>query len=187
MKEFIFIVGGTRSGKSRYAQELAKKTSKKVAFIATCIPQDEEMRKRVAMHRKTRPHYWKVVEEPKNIKSALLELRNNFDVMIIDCLGLLISNFLSAGLTEQAIKKEITSIANFLSKAKFTSIVVSNEVGSGIVPENALARKFRDLTGLANQIMAKRADSVFFMQSGIAMRIKACLPAGREDKVGKVK
>ncbi|MBL7069422.1 MAG: bifunctional adenosylcobinamide kinase/adenosylcobinamide-phosphate guanylyltransferase [Candidatus Omnitrophica bacterium] len=172
VKEFIFIVGGARSGKSRYAQALAKRISKKVAFIATCTPQDKEMKKRIALHQKARPRHWKVIEEPREIKSILPGLKEKFDVVIIDCLGLLISNFLSTGLNERAIEKEITLIAGFLSKAKFTSIVVSNEVGGGIVPGNALARRFRDLAGFSNQIMAKRADRVIFMQSGIPMKIK---------------
>lgn len=172
MKEFIFVVGGVRSGKSRYAQELAKRVSKEVVFVATCVPQDKEMKKRIALHRKARPCHWKVIEEPRAIRSILPGLKRRFDVVIIDCLGLLISNFLSGGLKEVAIEKEIASIANCLLKAKFTSIVVSNEVGGGVVPENALARKFRDLNGLANQIMAKKADSVVFMQSGIPVKIK---------------
>jgi len=172
MKKFTFIVGGARSGKSRYAQELAKRISKKVVFVATCVPHDKEMKERIALHRKVRPRYWKVIEEPRAIRSILPGLKQGFDVVIIDCLGLLISNFLLDGLKEVAIEKEITSIVDSLSRAKFTSIVVSNEVGGGVVPGNALARKFRDLTGLANQIMAKKADSVVFMQSGIPTIIK---------------
>ncbi|OGW75190.1 MAG: bifunctional adenosylcobinamide kinase/adenosylcobinamide-phosphate guanylyltransferase [Omnitrophica bacterium RBG_13_46_9] len=172
MREFIFIVGGARSGKSRYAQGLAKKIGKKIAFIATCIPGDSEMRERVRLHKKKRPRHWKVIEEPMDVKFALSKLKNRSDVVVIDCLGLFISNLLSAGLSENMITKKIASLASFLSKAEFTSIVVSNEVGGGIVPENALARKFRDLTGLANQVMARKADTVIFMQSGVPLRIK---------------
>lgn len=172
MGKFIFIVGGARSGKSQCARNLAKGMSKKVAFIATCIPEDEEMKKRIARHRKSRPHGWKTIEEPKKVKSVLAGLKNKFDVVIVDCLGLLISNFLSAGLKEDKIEKEIKLIANILLKAKFTSIVVSNETGSGVVPANPLARRFRDMLGLTNQVMAKAANEVISMQSGIPMKIK---------------
>jgi len=181
MDNFIFIIGGARSGKSRYAQELAKQKGGKIVFFATCVPQDKEMKKRISRHRKIRPRHWKLIEEPKDIKSVLLKLKHRFDVVIIDCLGLLVSNFLSDGWKENRIEKEIKAIAKILSKAKFTAIVVSNEVGGGIVPENALARKFRDLIGLANQIMARKADCVVLMQSGIPMRIK------EGQKNGKIK
>ncbi|MCQ9207676.1 MAG: bifunctional adenosylcobinamide kinase/adenosylcobinamide-phosphate guanylyltransferase [Omnitrophica bacterium] len=170
--KFTFIMGGARSGKSRYAQELAKKIGKKVAFIATCNPGDEEMVKRISLHKKSRPRNWKIIEEPKNIKSALLKLKNKFDVVIIDCLGILVSNFLSNNLKETEIKKEIKSITHILAKSKFAPIVVSNEVGGGIVPDNPLARNFRDILGIANQVMAQYADRVYVMQAGIAMRIK---------------
>ena len=172
MGKFIFIVGGARSGKSRYAQDLAKGISKKVAFIATCEPLDPEMKRRVALHKKSRPRYWKIIEEPKNVKSSLAKLKNKVDVVIIDCLGLLVSNFLSDNVKERTIEKEINAIANALSKSRLTSIVVSNEVGSGIVPDNPLARDFRDILGLTNQMMAKKADECITMQSGIPVKIK---------------
>ena len=179
MKNFIFIVGGARSGKSRYAQDLAKRIGKEVAFIATCVPQDEEMQKRIALHRKSRPPHWKTIEEPKNLKLVLATLKNKFDVIIIDCLGLLISNFLSDGQKEATIEKEIESVARILSKAKFTTIVVSNEVGAGIVPDNPLARKFRDMLGVANQMMAEKATNVFLMQVGIPVKIKGGLKSAK--------
>ncbi len=177
MKKFIFITGGARSGKSRYAQDLARGISKRVAFIATCIPQDEEMKNRIALHKKSRPSNWKVIEESKDIESTLVKLKNKTDVVIIDCLGLLISNLLSEGADEKVIEKKIRTIAQILPKVEFTSIVVSNEVGSGIVPDNPLARRFRDLLGLSNQIIAKKADEVIFIQSGIPITIKR----GRKD------
>lgn len=172
MGEFILITGGARSGKSRYAKDLAKAIGKKVAFIATCVAHDEEMKKRVALHKRSRPRHWQVIEESTNIKPVLIKLKNKFDVVIIDCLGLLISNFLQNGLDGKAIEKEIKAIAGVLSGREFTSIVVSNEVGDGIVPENHLARRFRDLVGLSNQILAEHADIVYVMQAGIPVRIK---------------
>lgn len=172
MEKFIFVIGGARSGKSRYARDLAKGISRRVVFIATCLSQDKEMKKRVALHKRSRPRYWKVIEEGKDVKSILIKLKNRFDVVIIDCLGLLISNLLQDALNEKAIEREIKAIAQILTKAKVTSIVVSNKVGGGIVPENQLARRFRDLTGLSNQIMARYADAVYIMQAGIPVKIK---------------
>jgi len=173
MGKFIFVIGGARSGKSYYAQELAKGIGKNVAFIATCVPQDEEMKKRVAVHKKLRPRSWKTIEEPKNIKSALDSLNNKFGAIIIDCLGLFVSNLLGDETKDTKIKKEVKAIAGALSKSKATAILVSNDVGSGIVPANALARRFRDILGSANQMMASAADEVIFMQSGIPVKIKS--------------
>lgn len=172
MSKIILIIGGARSGKSRYAQELAKRIGKKVCFIATCEPQDEEMVKRVALHKKSRPHHWKTIEESKNIKSILIKSKTKFGAIIIDCLGLLISNFLSAGLKEKQIEREIKLILGIISKAEYATIIVSNEVGSGIVPDNPLARSFRDILGMSNQIMSRYADTVYIMQAGIPVTIK---------------
>lgn len=168
----IFIVGGARSGKSRFAARLAKEAGKRVLFIATCVPQDDEMRRRVALHKRSRPKTWKVIEEGKNITPALKKLKGKFDAVIIDCLGLLISNLLEEGLSQKNILSRIKSITQSLSKLKTTSIVVSNEVGGGIVPDNPLARNFRDIVGLANQSMAADADIVYTMQAGIPVKIK---------------
>jgi adenosylcobinamide kinase / adenosylcobinamide-phosphate guanylyltransferase len=172
MKKFIFIIGGARSGKSLYAQELAKEMGKSVAFIATLVPQDAEMKKRILLHRKLRPKSWKLIEEPQNIKRALRGLIGKVDVAIIDCLGLFVTNLLCDGHKAQEIEKEIRSIAEFLSKSRITAIVVSNEVGLGIVPDNPLARDFRDIIGRSNQIMACHADVVYVMQAGIPLKIK---------------
>lgn len=178
MGKFIFIVGGARSGKSRYGQDLAKSMGEKIAFVATCIPGDKEMKKRVALHKSSRPSHWKTIEEPKNLKSVVGALKNKFDVVIIDCLGILVSNLLVNGSSEKQIQNEITSVASVLSKPGLSSVVVSNDVGAGIVPDNALARKFRDILGLANQVMADSADEVILMQSGIPVTIKRRLGSG---------
>jgi len=170
--KFIFIVGASRSGKSRYAQSLAKKIGGKVAFIATCVPRDKEMEKRVMMHKKSRPRHWKVFEEPKNPRVLLNGLKNKFDAIIIDCLGLIVSNFLAAGMDESKIRKEIAALAGCLAKTAATTILVSNEVGAGLVAQNPLGRQFVDLVGLANQAMAKKADTVILMHAGIPTKIK---------------
>jgi len=172
MKKFIFILGGARSGKSSYAVELAKRLNKKTVFIATCISFDEEMKKRIKMHKTLRPREWDLIEEGKDISSVLAGFKNKYKVILIDCLGMWLSNLLLDGLKDKEIEKEVFKLINSISKFKGVTIIVSNEVGAGIVPHNPLARKFRDLLGIVNQVMAKNADEVIFMQSGIPVIIK---------------
>lgn len=172
MNKITFIIGGARSGKSSYAIELAKKLGKKVAFIATCEPLDREMKRRAELHKKRRPSFWYTFEETKNIIALLKKLDPKFKVVIIDCLTLFISNLLSRGLKDEAIEDQIEKILKILKSAKYKSIIVSNEVGLGIVPANHLARRFRDLAGRINQIVAKKADSVIFMISGLPLSTK---------------
>ncbi len=179
VKKVVFILGGARSGKSSYAVELAKKLSKRVVFIATAAAGDEEMKKRIKMHKASRPKYWRVIEESKNISSILPKLNDKYEVLIIDCVGLLISNLLAEGAKDREIEKRIKKLINIISKVKLNVVLVSNEAGCGIVPDNFLARRFRDLLGLANQMMARKADKVIFMQAGIPVMIKG-LPAGRQ-------
>lgn len=169
---FILILGGSRSGKSRYAVELAKDLSRRVAFIATATFPDDEMKKRIKMHKSLRPRHWKVVEEGKDASAILPKLKGKYEVVLIDCLGLLVSNLLTNNLDAKKIEAKIKKLINTILKVKLTTIVVSNEVGSGIVPDNPLARRFRDLLGSANQMIAKKADKVILMQSGIPIIIK---------------
>lgn len=172
MRKFIFILGGARSGKSSYAVDLAKKLRKRTALIATCTSPDGEMKKRIKMHEKSRPRQWKVVEEGKDIASALINLKNKYETVLIDCLGLWVSNLLAEDMMDKEIRNHISKLIKSISRLKGITILVSNEVGAGIVPDNPLARRFRDLLGTANQMIAKKADEVVFMQSGIPMIIK---------------
>ena len=172
MKKIVFILGGARSGKSSYAVELAKRLNKKTVFIATCISFDEEMKERIKMHKTLRPKEWDLIEEGKDISSVLAGFKNKYKVILIDCLGMWLSNLLLDGLKDKEIEKEVFKLINSISKLKGVTIIVSNEVGTGIVPDNPLARKFRDLLGIVNQVMAKNADEVIFMQSGIPVIIK---------------
>lgn len=172
MSKLIFITGGARSGKSRLSVDLAKRISKKVTFIATCVPKDAEMKKRVRLHKKSRPASWKVIEEGSDIKTALTKVAKGDGTVIIDCVGLLVSNLLSQGLTDNKIVKTIESTVMALLQNNATSIIVSNEVGGGIVPDNHLARRFRDVIGISNQLIAKRANDVYIMQAGIPIKIK---------------
>ncbi len=171
-KKFIFILGGVRSGKSHYAVIRAKKTRKRVAFLTTCTSPDAEMKERMKKHKTSRPHHWKVFEAGKDVKSIFTKLEDGFEVVIIDCLGLWISNLLMDGLKDCQIQKIFKELTQAISLSGFTTILVSNEVGCGIVPDNYLARRFRDIAGFANQMMAAAADEVFFMAAGIPVKIK---------------
>ena len=173
MGKVIFILGGARSGKSRHAVALAKKINKKTVFIATATALDEEMKNRIKLHKISRPKDWDLIEEPVNLSDILIGLKPVYDVALIDCLGLWISNLLMTSINDSATEKRIKEIGDSVSKAKVdTVIIVSNEVGEGIVPGDPLSRRFRDLIGLANQTMAAQADEVIIMHAGIPVSIK---------------
>ncbi|MFC1624116.1 bifunctional adenosylcobinamide kinase/adenosylcobinamide-phosphate guanylyltransferase [Candidatus Omnitrophota bacterium] len=172
MGKITFILGGARSGKSSYAIELAKSIKGTVAFIATSEALDEEMKKRIDLHKKKRPLDWETFEEPKDILGLLKKMRHDFEIIIIDCLTLFISNLLSEDLDESAIEDRISEMLKLLGSSKLESIIISNEVGLGIVPDNPLGRRFRDLAGKINQMVAQEADVVFFMAAGLPLMIK---------------
>jgi len=171
MAKIILILGGARSGKSAHAQELAKRC-KKAAFIATCQALDKEMEARIRLHRDKRPKHWKTFEEPKDLDVLLKKIGNAFDCILIDCITLLVSNLILAGYKDREIFKKIKKILAMLRKKRQEVIIVSNEVGMGLVPLNKLGRDFRDIAGRVNQIIAAEADEVFFTVSGIPMKIK---------------
>lgn len=173
MSDFIFVLGGARSGKSAYALNLAKARSRKALYIATAQADDSEMKRRIAKHIASRPKYWKTIEEPLDLTGALRKQKHKYQVIIIDCLTLYLSNLMHKGLKQGAIIKIIKEISGCIKAMKETVIVISNEVGLGIVPENKLAREFRDIAGLSNQIMAKAADEAVFIQAGIPLKLKS--------------
>ncbi len=172
MGKLTLILGGARSGKSAFALQLAKRYKKNVAFIATGEPLDSEMKARIMFHKKTRPAYWKTFEEPRDLTPLIKRIAKKFDCLLIDCLTLLVSNLSLGGLNQKAVEKKAREIVAAIKSSKANTIIISNEVGLGIVPENKLARGFRDIAGKVNQIIAKNADEVFFIVSGIAMKIK---------------
>jgi adenosyl cobinamide kinase/adenosyl cobinamide phosphate guanylyltransferase len=131
------------------------------------------MKSRIKLHQKHRPRSWKTLEiEGEEIVNYLEKFSQRYKVVIIDCLAFLISNLLLKGQKESQIKKQIKNLAKFLSQKPFFIIVVSNEVGSGVVPENSLARRFRDLLGWTNQIMAQKADEVILVSAGLPLFLK---------------
>ncbi|OQY59991.1 MAG: bifunctional adenosylcobinamide kinase/adenosylcobinamide-phosphate guanylyltransferase [Desulfobacteraceae bacterium 4572_88] len=172
MKESIFVIGGCRSGKSRHALEIADQiASSKKTFIATCIPYDDEMRERVANHQQERDSAWRTVEAPTRLPDALTQSSSDADVILVDCLTLWLSNLLLELNDAEKVSEQVQSLKASLEKVQCPVILVSNEIGMGIVPENKLARQFRDVVGHANQQIAVCADRVIWMVAGIPIPI----------------
>ena len=174
MGRLILILGGARSGKSSFAVARAKKLSSGqpgVVYVATASCGDEEMKRRIERHRKSRPASWKTVEERVDTSKILAEI-GNASIVIIDCLTILISNLLLSEEKEAVTLKKIKEFFRSLKRRNLTALIVSNEVGMGIVPENRLGRNFRDIAGQANQIVAKMAEEVYLLEAGIPIKIK---------------
>jgi len=195
-KKFILILGGARSGKSRFAQSMAAKLGEKVLFVATGEPLDEEMALRIEEHKRIRPKNWRTLEIDIKVGQRLKGRIADAEVVLLDCLTLLVSNILTKkgrgpfssplmgedegeGENDEAISEaekqvmaEMEDLIDCINKHESDFIVVSNEVGLGLVPENKLGRIYRDLLGKANQLLAQHADEVYFMVSGIPVKIK---------------
>ncbi|NLZ54528.1 MAG: bifunctional adenosylcobinamide kinase/adenosylcobinamide-phosphate guanylyltransferase [Thermoanaerobacteraceae bacterium] len=181
-----FITGGARSGKSRFAEKEALKTGKNVIYIATAQALDEEMAHRIKLHRQRRPENWTTVEEPRYLSRVLKEIEpdkryDGFDIVLIDCLALLVSNWLPLEKVSDTalwdnlradLLAEINAMILEMKRMQKDFIIVSNEVGLGLVPEYPLGRLYRDLLGEVNQIVAAAADEVVFMVSGLPMKLK---------------
>lgn len=173
VNEITFITGGCRSGKSTYALQLAERLpAEKSIFIATCAPQDEEMKQRVAKHQRQRSRNWITIEEPLRLPEAILQNSRREEVILIDCLTLWVSNLLMETDDAKQLEQTISKLIHSLEKAKGPVVLVSNEVGTGIVPENRLARQYRDIIGLVNQAVAQTAGKVIWMVAGIPATIK---------------
>lgn len=172
MSELVLVTGGVRSGKSGYAQKIAESSGAKVFYVATAEALDADMKKRIASHKRSRSKSWVTVEEPIRLVKAINSLPAGSITVILDCLTLFISNLIHKGLNDTQVYAEIKKIIKGLKKKAALSIIVTNEVGSGIVPENRLSRRFRDLQGKVNQITAKEADRVCLLVSGIPVQIK---------------
>ena len=172
MPELILITGGARSGKSSFAVEFASRFSAHTIFIATAPPSDSEMKNRITLHRASRPSSWRTIEEQKDVASVLSEINSPQNVVIIDCLTLLVSNLLLDGKEEKEILNQVRAIADKGRTCNRVTIVVSNEVGWGVVPATKLGRRFRDTAGVANQIIAKRANQVWLLVCGIPHKLQ---------------
>jgi adenosylcobinamide kinase/adenosylcobinamide-phosphate guanylyltransferase len=168
----ILITGGARSSKSQFAQKLAVEAGGRVLFIATAEAKDEDMRLRIEAHRKTRPKGWKTLEAPLGVSEIVGQHVGEAQVVVIDCITMLVANIMLQGRGEEPVLKEIESLVNRMDKPEATFILVTNEVGLGLVPDNELGRRYRDCLSRANQILARHADEVYLMVVGIPVRLK---------------
>ena len=171
----MFVTGGCRSGKSKFALGYADGRFTQKLFMATCCAKDEEMRQRIKEHQKFRGSEWQTVEVPTALPEAVVSHGSKADVMLIDCLTLWVSNLLAENTSQEEILTRADALTQAINQAPCSVILVSNEVGTGIVPENELARRFRDVAGLVNQKVAACANRVVWMVAGIPVRIKGML------------
>lgn len=168
------VLGGARSGKTSFAERLAMGAGVKPAYLATAQALDREMRERVASHQSQRAGRFETIEEPLLLAHAVAEAAASHDVILVDCLTLWITNLLGAGRdVAEAVEQLATTLAALDSSRV---ILVSNEVGLGIVPDNPLARTFRDLAGSTHQRMAEICDDVYFVAAGLPMTLKGTVP-----------
>jgi adenosylcobinamide kinase/adenosylcobinamide-phosphate guanylyltransferase len=180
MGRLTLILGGARSGKSTHAQRLAKAHGGKVVFIATAEALDDEMRQRIAAHQADRPADWQTLEIPYNVGQAFTRLSPPADVVLLDCMTLLVSNLLlvendidqpDAVLAENRLDVELRGLLEAIHDGRADWIIVSNEVGQGLVPAYPSGRVYRDLLGHANQRLAAEAGEVYWMVAGIPVPI----------------
>ena len=167
-----FVLGGCRSGKSKYALTFANTHwQPPKCFIATSEPLDHEMQTRITNHQKERGPDWHTIERPINICDTIINESHKYSGMLLDCVTLWINNLMCRDMDELSIKNQIAQLLETLKKTKCPILIVSNEVGLGIVPDNAMARLYRDLVGYANQQIAAISDEVVFMVAGIPMTL----------------
>ncbi len=180
-KSLILILGGVRGGKSAFAQALAAEHGGSVTFVATAEARDEEMRLRIEDHRQSRPASWRTIEAPLNPAAALAEAPPA-DVVVLDCLTLLVSNLLlqdeNPEAAQQVVDHEVEALLRVSEAGSGSLIIVSNEVGMGVVPPYELGRLYRDLLGWANQRIARSATEVYWMLAGLPIEVKASGLAG---------
>ena len=176
-KTVTLVLGGVRSGKSLWAQELAAKAAR-VAYVATATPLDAEMVEKVRRHREERPGHWHTFEEPLELEQVLARHGTEFDVMLIDCLTIFAANLLDTAASDSlCIEQHIAGFLGALRSASASVVLVSNEVGSGVVPPYPTGRRFRDLLGELNQRVAAIADNVVLLVAGIPLVLKGTIGA----------
>lgn len=177
------IVGGARGGKSSYAQELATGTGERVLFVATARADDEEMRRRIEKHRLSRPDSWRTLEATSRLARRIEEKIREEKVVLIDCITLLVSNVIAEvpgtkgeppgeELLQDRVTEEIGTLIEYIEGSDARFIIVTNEVGLGLIPANEMGRFYRDILGRANQQLARHADAVYLMVCGLPMPLK---------------
>lgn len=179
MGRLILVTGGARSGKSAFAERYAAGCGRKIAYIATAQVLDREMEFRVGLHRRRRPADWDTYEAPFDAHTAVRAAAAGHDMLLFDCLTVYVSNLLcsldsieNSDKNYALVKDACEKIAAAVRESSATLVVVTNEVGGGIVPMHRLSREFRDLSGLANQLFAKEAEEVYLVTAGIPVNIK---------------
>ena len=185
MGKLILVTGGARSGKSTFAEETAKKFGSSILYIATSTTFDDEMKARIERHRQQRPSNWETVEAYKDIDTVLDNRLADTDAVLLDCITVMVSNIMletamdwegicneEIDSVENRVKDEIEKLINLAMRADIPFIIVTNELGMGVVPPYELGRAIRDIAGRANQMLAKAADEVYLCVSGIPVRIK---------------
>lgn len=184
--KITLVTGGARSGKSSFAENLAKEARGSVAYLATAIAFDQGMKDRIKKHRESRPQQWTTYEAYSNLDGIIPEIAQSHNTILLDCVTVMTSNlmFEQEGIDwetikheeidriEEEIQQQFIDLLRVCHEQNVWLIMVTNEVGMGIVPENRLARIFRDIAGRINQLIAQEADEVYFTVSGIPMRIK---------------
>jgi adenosylcobinamide kinase/adenosylcobinamide-phosphate guanylyltransferase len=183
-KRCVLIIGGAGSGKSHFAQELASKLGGLVLFVATAEAGDEEMRQRIEQHKRARSAAWSTLEVTTGVGSRILEKVGAAQVVIVDCITLLVSNIfsqysdqkkdeeLNVSLIEKGVMAEVGELIGCIDRVDASFIIVSNEVGLGLVPANRMGRLYRDLLAKANRMLAQAADEVYLMEAGLPLLIK---------------
>ena len=178
MVSSLFIVGGARSGKSRFAVDRIP-SRERIVFVATAEARDQDMATRIARHRTERPSHWATVEEPLDLVPRLEKLEGTCDGIVVDCLTLWVANRLLRGDPDDAILGESDALARLIGRRRSSFTVVSNEVGAGVHPETATGMRFRDLLGGVNQRVAAACETVVLMVAGVPLTVKT-LSATRE-------
>jgi adenosylcobinamide kinase/adenosylcobinamide-phosphate guanylyltransferase len=183
-KKFILITGGARSGKSSFAQELASKLGGTVLFVATATAGDEEMKQRIEEHRRRRSPAWHTLEATTHIGAQIRQRIGGARVVIVDCITLLVNNLFSeygrraneqidTALLEKEVTAEISELMECINQVDASFVIVTNEIGLGLVPADKVSRLYRDLLGRANQVLAGRADEVYLMLAGLPVSVKS--------------
>ncbi len=170
--ELIFVTGGARSGKSAFAVRLALERGGRTAFVATCVPRDPEMEERVRLHRLARPAEWGTIVEERDLSAALGRLDGRAEQAIVDCATMMVANCVLAGEGEEAVLGRVGAFVERVAAGPLRVIVVSNEVGMGLVPDGELGRRFRDAAGRVNQLLAKAASEAYLLVAGMPLKLK---------------
>ncbi len=182
-RKTVLLIGGARSGKSSYAEEMARQIGGEVLFVATAEARDDEMHRRIEVHKKSRPAHWHTLETPCKVGNYIASDNRAYKVVVLDCVTLLVNNILCQHMVENGddvnekaveddVKAEIKAIIDCMQKSPATYILVTNEVGEGIIPLGASTRIYRDVLGRANQMLARAVDEVYLMVAGIPLRVK---------------